>query len=201
MKKKKWISAADEFANQINTLKQNISPGALTRLRNLQPFDLTEDARNENPLWILSELDNIYKHRLLHLVVYKLITYTATLTSGEKSIPVRFEPNVRFKNGAEIGRIEITDVIKSLHVCDHIFVVTATSRGPGILASIPMAKVTETREPSKRPRCPHCGDARIALMKASDPHGRNVWWLTCHVCGHMWQPVVSSIPARAGVCD
>src|SRR4029453_8935868 len=61
MKKKKWISAADEFANQINSLKQNISPGALTRLRNLQPFDLTEDARNKNPVWILSKLNNIYK--------------------------------------------------------------------------------------------------------------------------------------------
>jgi hypothetical protein len=100
-----------------------------------------------------------------------------------------------------VSGVVVMLVIESLHVCDHIFVVTTTSRGPGILAGIPMAKVTETREPSKRPRCPHCGDARIALMKASDPHGRNVWWLTCHVCGHMWQPVVSSIPARAVVCD
>jgi hypothetical protein len=64
---------------------------------------------------------------------------------------------------------------------------------------IPMAKVIEAREPSKRPTCPHCGDARIALMKAPDPHGRNVWWLTCHACGDRWQPVASSIPARAVV--
>jgi hypothetical protein len=85
----------------------------------------------------------------------------------------------------------------SLHVRDHKFVVTTTSRSLGILAGIAMAKVIEKREPSKRPTCPHCGDARIALMKAPDPHGRNVWWLTCHACGHMWQPVASSIPARA----
>jgi len=90
-------------------------------------------------------------------------------------------------------------VMISLHIRDHIFVVTTPSRGPGILPGIPMAKVTNEREPSKRPMCPHCGDARIALMKAPDPHGRNVWWLTCHACGQMWQPVASSIPVRAGV--
>ena len=60
-----------------------------------------------------------------------------------------------------------------------------------------MANATQAIERPKPPTCPHCGDTRIVLMKAPDGHGRNVWWLTCHACGHMWQPFASSIPARA----
>ena len=59
-----------------------------------------------------------------------------------------------------------------------------------------MAKVTETCEPTKRPTCPDCGDARIGLLKAPDIHGRNRWWLTCRACGRMWQ-VTESLPFEA----
>ena len=46
------------------------------------------------------------------------------------------------------------------------------------------------RQVRKSPACPRCGDTRIALLK-KDAYHRD-WWLSCHVCGEMWQVTMSS---------
>ena len=48
----------------MNGLKEHIAESAETRIRTLQPFQ-AGPAFGKQPLWVLSELDNAYKHRLL----------------------------------------------------------------------------------------------------------------------------------------
>jgi hypothetical protein len=109
MNKKGWITAADLYANNVQTLKQNISPTAMTRLDDLQPFKLNAASRDTDALWILSELDNAYKHRLLRLMVHRIVEYRAKLRSGSIERTVNFQPDIRFEDGAEIGRTVIDD--------------------------------------------------------------------------------------------
>ena len=73
----------------------------------------------------------------------------------------------------------------------HIFVVTSSSRERAIVGGgIPMTDATVARKPT----CPYCGDARIALVK--EPHGRD-WWLSCYACGQTWQITPSGSIAMA----
>ena len=44
---------------------ESISPAAQTAIKELQPFRRRPDDPEGDPLWVLSELDNIDKHRLL----------------------------------------------------------------------------------------------------------------------------------------
>jgi transcription elongation factor Elf1 len=48
----------------------------------------------------------------------------------------------------------------------------------------------QLRQVRKSPACPRCGDTRIALLKKDAD--RRDWWLSCHVCGEMWQVTMSS---------
>jgi hypothetical protein len=101
--------AADVYATNVSTLKQNISRTAMTRIDDLQPFKLDAASRDNDALWILSELDNTYKHRLLHLIVHRIVLYEATLRSNGIERNVLFKPKIRFEDGAEIGRTVIDD--------------------------------------------------------------------------------------------
>jgi transcription elongation factor Elf1 len=48
----------------------------------------------------------------------------------------------------------------------------------------------QVRQLRQSPACPRCGDTRIALLKKNADH--RDWWLSCHVCGEMWQVTMSS---------
>lgn len=108
MKKSGWVSAEGEYAARTNQLRTAISSTAESRITSLQPFrrgPLYED----DPLWVLQELDNAYKHRLLLLTVHRVTNYWVTVTSCGKSVKGSFQPDVPFKHGVEIGRLQIAD--------------------------------------------------------------------------------------------
>lgn len=105
-----WQSAADYYAAQVSTLRQSISHDAEALIQGLQPYKRFGGAYENDPLWQLSEFDNSYKHRLLAVVAHKLKWFEATIRKDEDIIATaRFEPNIMFEDGAEIGRIELPD--------------------------------------------------------------------------------------------
>jgi len=102
-------TAVEEYEAQTGRLKQDISISAEALIRGLQPFQRGASFEDD-PLWQLSELDNAYKHRLLMLTVHGVSLYNVTVTgSGGKRAQASFQPTIRFKNGAEIGRLDVTD--------------------------------------------------------------------------------------------
>jgi hypothetical protein len=108
MRKKAWVDAPALYADQVSALRLVISTDAETRIGKLQPFQ-RGSSYNEDPLWVLSELDNAYKHRLLLLQVHRVTNFSTTVRSNGVTITRDFKPKIRFEDGAEIGRVEITE--------------------------------------------------------------------------------------------
>jgi hypothetical protein len=106
MKKTGWVSASDEYEAQTSRLKQVISDTAEATIKSLQPLQ-RGSAYADDPLWILSELDNAYKHRLLLLTVHGVSRYSGTITDSGHTIAVDFAPRIAYERGAELGRIAL----------------------------------------------------------------------------------------------
>ena len=103
MTKRGWRSASDEYVAQTSRLEQDISSAAETIIKGLQPFHRGA-SYDEDPLWLLHELNNTDKHRLLLLTVHSLTLCKFTVTGRDKTIEVTFPQRVRFEDNAEIGR-------------------------------------------------------------------------------------------------
>jgi hypothetical protein len=108
MTKAGWQSAADVYESKTSALKQVISPAAATIIHGLQPFHRSADYE-QDPLWLLDELNNIDKHRLLLMTVFGVSFYMMQITGLDAPIDARFILNVPFKHGAEIARIALPD--------------------------------------------------------------------------------------------
>jgi hypothetical protein len=111
-KKRGWISAADVYADQISNLRNNVSIDAEALIYGLQPCQLG-DSYHDDPLWVLSELDNAYKHRLLAVIAHKIKHYAVRITGDGVDLALTFDPNMLFENGAEIGRALIPSAISA----------------------------------------------------------------------------------------
>lgn len=107
MVNKVWRSAEQEYKAQTSRLKQDISAEAATMLDDAQPFKRGASFEDD-PLWMLSELNNTDKHRVLHLAVHGVSTYDVTVTVRGHSYKGLFRPGIRFEDGAELGRMRIT---------------------------------------------------------------------------------------------
>jgi hypothetical protein len=98
---------ADEYAFQKRRmLRSCISGDAEAIIDSLQPFNRGADYQGD-PLWILQELSNIDKHRLLVTTVHRVSLYAVTVTNRDKTVSATFTPDIPFTHGAEIGRIPI----------------------------------------------------------------------------------------------
>jgi hypothetical protein len=117
MRDKAWQSAADYYTAQAGRLKNDISVAAETEIHRLQPYQRGA-AYEQDPLWVISELDNAYKHRLLLLAVHRVTSFWTTIRSRDKEIKAFFDPDVPFEHGAHIGEVPITDPDFSLANAD-----------------------------------------------------------------------------------
>jgi hypothetical protein len=108
MVKKTWRSAVEEYEAQTGRLKQDLTADALRLLEDIQPLKRGA-AYAEDPLWILQELNNTDKHRLILLAVQSVAEYRVKVTSRGKSVVVNFSPGQRYERGLEIGRTPFHD--------------------------------------------------------------------------------------------
>jgi hypothetical protein len=103
-KQGRWRSAPDEYVAQTERLKQVISGAAEAIIHGLQPFQRGA-AYQDDPLWILQELNNTDKHRLLVLTVHAVDFYKVDVTLHGETVTATFTPGISYERGAEIGRM------------------------------------------------------------------------------------------------
>jgi hypothetical protein len=108
MTKHGWRSAADEYMAQTGRLKQEVSGAAETFINQLQPFH-RGDAYHGDPLWMLNELNNTDKHRVLNLTVHGISSYSVNVISRGERFDAVFTPATPFEDGAELGRMRLQD--------------------------------------------------------------------------------------------
>jgi hypothetical protein len=106
--KKAWRNPVQEYEAQTSRLVQDLSPNAAGLIEHFQPLKRGA-TYHEDPLWILNELNNTDKHRIILLAVHKVSTYSITVTSRGKAVTARFSPGIRYERGAEIGRMPFHD--------------------------------------------------------------------------------------------
>lgn len=110
MGKRGWQTASEAYESQTSRLKDVIPPKTLALVEHLQPFHVGASYKSDR-LWMLQELDNTDKHRLLLMTVHGVRLYKANIfRNGEpfEDVCFRFDPAVRFEDGAEFGRIPFT---------------------------------------------------------------------------------------------
>lgn len=87
-----------------------VHPDAIAAIRALQPFDSSFTGRKSlHPLWLLSELDNVDKHRLVHILTF-MPTESTLRFAPEHIIP---DENVEMfdlsdrpiENGTKVARV------------------------------------------------------------------------------------------------
>lgn len=101
-------SALKEYEAQSSRLKQDISMAAVQMIHDLQPFHRGA-AFQDDPLWMLNELNNADKHRVLNLTVHGISHYTVKVLARGHQFDATFQPKIHFEAGAEIGRLRLLD--------------------------------------------------------------------------------------------
>ncbi|MGE3191313.1 MAG: hypothetical protein AB7N90_16640, partial [Vicinamibacterales bacterium] len=107
MGKKRWTSAVEEYEACTSRLKDGISPAALKMIDELQPLKRGA-AYKDDPLWMLQELNNIDKHRFLHLAVISVSSYGVSVNVHGHTYEGTYRPGIAIENGAELGSLLIT---------------------------------------------------------------------------------------------
>jgi len=110
---------------------RGVSAAAEARIELLQPFHKGAAFR-EHPLWILQNLNNTDKHRLL------AITVAFTGFSGEGTL--EFEPPLTVSHGAFVKMMARTPVVEG----EELLRIQTTQRRAAIKGDIPLAVVLET---------------------------------------------------------
>ena len=105
-----------KFIKATRDLKTLIDPKALALIEELQPYKTPDSSKT--PLWTISQLDIIDKHRVLVVTAKNFRTkeLRVTINKGEPvDIPVvnGWRP---LEDGAEIGTIDLIDLIRHRHL-------------------------------------------------------------------------------------
>jgi hypothetical protein len=99
------------FNDHIDPYLVGVHDDAITAIRGLQPFRVSDEGQRKlDPLWLLSKLENIDKHRLVH--VFALIPEGTSLHFDERfpiTDPVEFfDLSERpVQHGTEIARVHL----------------------------------------------------------------------------------------------
>jgi hypothetical protein len=108
MARRSWVTAPTLYASHTSRLKSEVSTTAERMINELQPYHRGA-ACQDDPLWMLNELNNTDKHRFLNVTVHGIYSYNVIVKARGQQIHGRLRPVVKFEDGAELGSVQLPE--------------------------------------------------------------------------------------------
>ncbi len=126
------------YESQKPGMIKGVSAAAEAIIDNLQPLKRGA-SYHEDPLWMINELNNADKHRLLNLTVRGVAAYRVEVRGARSSTTAVFRPRVLFKDGAELGRLTLPDSLLGTKVDVHgKMTLEVAIEQAGLIRNVPM---------------------------------------------------------------
>ena len=104
--RKRQPDALAEYEAQKPGMIKGVSPTAEAIIDKVQPLQRGA-SYDKDPLWMIQELHNIDKHRILNLMVRGIASYRVEVRGPAEATSAFFQPRVLFEDGAELGRLTL----------------------------------------------------------------------------------------------